>query len=154
MANLIVSDARVGEVKDKTHRLCVEIEIVGNATPADKGLSNDLGGAIIIRTEGQTAVAEALEAGLSWTTAVDDSTGDSQFGLLLDGSKLANNAVLKVLSVSVSDSLGTATSVASSKVEAEFLTSGGNVAIDIAGTGLDLSTENAKILLDICYREE
>lgn len=154
MSFLIISDAQVGEVKEKTHRLTVEVSIVGDATPADKGLSNDLGGALIIRAEGQTAVAEALEAGLSWTTAVDDSTGDSQFGLLLDGSKLCNNAVLKVLSVSVSDSLGTATSVASSKVEAEFLTAGGNVAIDIAGTGLDLSAENAVILLDIVYREE
>jgi len=143
----------VASVQDKTQRLTFELSITGNATPASKEHASDLTGVAYLRTEGKTAEADALEA-VSFTTADDESTGDSQFGILIDGSKLTNDREFdKVLSVTLTEQTSLATGYTVAKVSGDYKTAGGNIAIDITGTGLDLTSESPTFLLTVEYKE-
>lgn len=146
-------DFLVSSVLDKTRELVVECTITANATPASKKHSSDIPGTLILRTEGLTADADALET-LAFTTAVDNSTGDSVFGIILKGANLPNNAIEKVLSVVVTEQTALATSLAVSKVGSSFLTAEGNIAFNIAGTGLNLASESPTLLVRVIYKEE
>lgn len=146
----------VASVVDKTSRLTFEFSITGNATPADKEHSSDLPGVAFLRTEGKTTEADALEdLSASFTTAADNSTGDSQFGLIIDGSKLTNDkSIEKVYITDLAEQTALATSVAVAKVGGSYLTAGGNLAFDIAGTGLNLASESPTFRLTVEFKEE
>lgn len=133
---------------ERTRELCFEAKITANATPALKKQSSDLPGVAILRTEGLTALADAVEA-VAFTTAVDNSTGDSQFGILIKGSELGE--IEKVLSVEVVEQTALATSISFADVGSSYLTAGGNIAIDIAGTGLNLASESPTLLVTVKY---
>ena len=136
----------------KQQRLVAEFSIVGNATPADKQHVPDVGGLMVLRTEGKTAEADAVES-LTWTTAVDNSTGNSVFGLLLD---LDQNKASKVYSVTLTEvtSLSTSETVTGPNSGSSFLTAEGNIAIEIAATGLNLASESPTFRVEVEYLEK
>jgi len=136
----------------KSQRLVAEFSITGNATPASKAHSPDVGGLMVLRTEGKTAEADAVET-ITWTTAVDDSTGDSVFGLLLD---LGDNKASKVYSVTLTEvtSVSTSEAVTGPNSGASHLTAAGNIAIEVAATGLDLSAESPTFRVEVEYLEK
>lgn len=155
MANSNAKDSLVSSRLDKTRELVVECTITGNATPASKIHSSEISGTLILRTEGLTAEADALEdLSASFTTAADNATGDSVFGIILKGENLPNNAIDKVLEVSVTEQTALSTALVATKVTTDWLTSEGNIAIDLAGAGLNLASESPTLLVKIIYREE
>lgn len=139
--------------KLRQERLVAEFNIVAHATPASKKHGSDIPGVIVLRTQGKTAEADAIEDGLTWTTADDkDGSGDSVFGIVID---LGDNPADKVYSVSMTEVSAVSTSeVLSSPTGATaYLTANGNIAIEVAATGLDLETESPTFRLEIEYRE-
>lgn len=149
MFNSHESNQTVFDHQLKHKKLVFEVSITGNATPASKSHKTDLPGVAILRTEGKVAEADAVES-VTFTTADDDNSGDSVFGLLLKGSELGS--IAKVLKISVSESsTALATALAVTKHGTGGLTSGGNIAFSIAGTGLNLASESPKICVEIDY---
>lgn len=137
----------------KHKKAVFEFSITGNATPASKVHASDLPGICILRTEGKTAEADAIEdLSASFTTANDEATGDSVFGVFLRGGADYLGQIKKVLKVSVSEtSTALSTALAVTKHGTGGLSAGGNVAFSIAGTGLRLDTESPKICVEIDY---
>lgn len=133
----------------KQQRFVAEFSITGNATPASKIHRPDVGGLMVLRTEGKTAEADAVED-LTWATAVDAT--NAVFGLLLD---LGDNKASKVYSVSVTE----VTAVSASEVlsgpngAASYLTAEGNIGIEITTTGLDLASESPTFRVEVEYKE-
>lgn len=137
---------------DKTRQLVVECSITANATPASKKHASEIPGTLFLRTEGLTAEADAVES-VAFTTAADNSTGDSQFGILIKGINLPQNEIEKVLEVEVTEQTALASSLTVAKVGSSWLTAEGNIAIDITGTGLNLASESPTLLVKVIYRE-
>ncbi len=150
----------------RSERLTFRCAIVHNATPADKKFSSDVPSVVMLRAEGQTAAVDAVEE-LTWTSPVDNSTGNSVFGLYLDIGKTvtpslgpvptAEDYADAVYSVVVIDQGGTASSLAvtgPNAVANAYITPLGNIAIEIAGTGLNLATEDATLNVLVDYREQ
>lgn len=150
----------------RCERLVFRCAIVGNATPADKTFSADIPSVVMLRAEGQTAAVDAVEM-LTWTTPVDNDTGDSVFGLYLNIGKTvtpslgpvptAEDYADAVYSVQIVDQGGTATSLAvtgPNAVANAYLTPLGNIAIEIAATGLNLASETATLNVLVDYREQ
>lgn len=154
MAQTNAKNSLVSGVLDKTRELVVECTITANATPASKVHSSDIPGTLFLRTEGKVSEADAVEdLSASFTTAADNSTGNSVFGILIKGENLPNNGIDKVLDVSVTEQTALATSLAASKVGSDWKTAGGNIAVDLAGTGLNLASESPTLLVKIIYKE-
>ncbi len=146
--------------------LAFRCAIVHNATPANKKFSSDVPGVVYLRAEGQTATVDAIET-LTWTTADDDNSGSSVFGLYLSiGTTVtpslgpvatSENFADMVYQVRVVDQGGTATSLAvtgPNAVANAFLTPLGNIAIEIAGNALNLAAEDATLNVLVDYREQ
>lgn len=140
----------------KQERLVFNFSIVGNATPANKKQAQDIPGLVVLRMQGQTAAADAIET-LAWTSPVDNSTGDSVFGILLN---LTQNGVDqdiadKVYSVSLTEVTAVSASEALSGPggSASYLTAEGNIAIEVAATGLNLASESPTFTVVVEYRE-
>ena len=135
----------------KQQRLVAEFAITHNATPASKVHRPDVPDLMVLRTEGKTAEADAVET-LTWTAAIDDNSGDSVFGLILD---LGQNKAQKVYSVTLTEvsSVSTSEVVTGPAAGASFLTAEGNIAIEVAATALDLSTESPTFRLEVEYLE-
>lgn len=134
----------------KQQRLSFDVGIVHHATPASKKLSSDMPGAAILRCEGLTAAADAVET-ITWTTAVDNSTGSSVFGILLN---LAGNLADKVYRVTVVSHAGKTLAVTGPNNTADtYLTAGGNIAIEVAATALNLASTDDTLHVTVDYRE-
>lgn len=135
----------------RQERLVYNFSIVGNATPANKQLAVDIPSTVILRTQGQTAAADAVET-LAWTAPVDNNAGDSIFGILLD---LGENQADKVYSVSLTEVSGVSTSEALSGPggASSYLTADGNIAVEVAATGLNLASESVTFTMVVEYRE-
>lgn len=135
----------------RQERLCFNFSIVGNATPASKQVNVDVPGLVILRTQGQTAQADAVEA-ITWTAPLDNSAGNSIFGILLD---LDDDLADKVYSVSMVE----VSNVSASEVltgpngSASYLTAAGNIAIEVAASGLNLASESPTFTVVVEYRE-
>lgn len=132
----------------KEKSLCAEFTITGNATPASKvhGVP-ELPGVLLLRTQGKTAEVDAVET-VAYTTA-DDGPTNSVFGVMIRGGTSYLGTIKKVLLIRVTDRGGTATSLAVTAHGTSGLTTGGNIAFSIAGTGLDLEAENADIVVEV-----
>lgn len=136
----------------REEHLAAQFSITFNATPANKQESVDIPGTMIVRAQGQTAAADAVET-LAWTTPVDNSSGNSVFGLLLN---LDLNKADKVYSVSVVSALGKTLSVTGPGAVAglpAYLTAQGNIAIEIAATALNLATTSDSFVVICNYRQ-
>ena len=145
----------LGDHLNKMRSLPVRIAVDGNATPASAIVTCSLSGIAIVRKEGIVAAADAVEA-VTWTTAVDAT--NAIFGVILKGSELDEGGagIDKVIGVSVFDLAGTATSIAvrgpNNTALSACLTAGGNIAVEIVGTGLDMdASEDAEVGLIIHY---
>lgn len=89
-------------------RLVFNFSINGNATPANKTQNVDVPGLINLRMQGKTAAADKVENDFVWRTPVDNSSGNSVFGILLN---LQGNEAEKLYDVSISPALGTVNAV-------------------------------------------
>lgn len=150
----------------RSEHLTFRCSLVGNATPANKTSTSDIPGVSMFRAQGQTAAVDAVEL-LTWTAPVDNSAGNSVFGLYLNIGQTvtpslgpvptAEDYADAVYSVTIVDQGGTATSLAvtgPNGVANAYLTPLGNIAIEIAGTGLNLATETATLNVIVNYREQ
>lgn len=136
----------------RSQSLVFRVSITANATPASKIQVVDIPSAVYLRSQGLTAAADAIET-LSWTTAVDNSTGNSVFGILID---LGENEARKVELVRVTEITSLATSFTTrgpGAVVDGYLTASGNIAIEIAGTGLNLASESPTFVVEVVYQE-
>ena len=138
-------------------KLAFEVSITANATPADKVHSiKDIPGVALLRTEGKVADADAVEDLSGDFTAAEDTT-NGQFGVLIKGSELGS--VKKVLRVQVTQLTATGTAIvvaspAQGSLVTDYLSDGGNIAIDITATGTDLETESPTFLIEVDYVKE
>ena len=144
----------------KTRTIAMRLQITGDATPADKVHIPDLGSELIIlRTEGKTATADAIEdLSAVFTTPVD--AADAVFGVLCrkevttDGND-GFGTVTQVLDVVAYDRAGTATTLDIDLLDgtgvSNGLTDDGNIAFEITTTGLNLAAENADITVILRY---
>lgn len=132
-------------------RLCCNFSITANATPANKQQQVDVVGLEVLRMQGQTAAADAVEL-LTWTAPTDNTAGNSIFGMLLN---LDENIADTVYCVTLREvtSLGTSYVVTGPNGSASFLTAAGNIAIEVAALGLNLSSESPTFNLVVEYRE-
>jgi hypothetical protein len=150
----------------RCEHLVFSCKITHNATPADKTFAADIPSVVMLRAEGQTDAVDAVEE-LVWTTPADNSTGNSVFGLYLNIGKTvtpdlgpvasAEDYADKVYKVEVIDAGGTASSLSltgPNAVAQAYLTPLGNIAIEIAATGLNLVTEDATLNVLVDYREQ
>lgn len=153
-----VLDSTVMEHCVKEKRLTFEISITGNATAANKKHYTDLPGTANLRTEGLTSTVDALDATISWTTADDESSGNSVFGVFLLGANVVSGpraSIKKVLKVDVQESsTSTSTALAVTKHGTGGLSTDGNIAFTISATGTRLDTESPKITVDVSFLEE
>jgi hypothetical protein len=127
----------------KQKRLCVQVKVVGNATPASKARSSDLAGIANISTAGQTTESAALGVTIVQTNA--DSTG--LFTVILDKAAIGEvSKINKAQSVAVSG--GGTSSVSSAYI------SNGHICIDI-DSSVDLTGANtAEIQLIVDYQKK
>jgi hypothetical protein len=86
----------------KTRRLVLDVAIGHNATPAAKTHATDLGSTAILRTQGKTAEADAVEDFSAQLAAATDSTG--VFAVLVKTGKAK-----KIVKVEATPSTGTIT---------------------------------------------
>lgn len=137
----------------KHKKLVCEFSITANATPASKKHNSpDLPGVLLLRTEGKIAEVDAIEV-VAYTTAADNSTGDSVFGVMIRGGSegVGLGSIAKILKITVSEKTSLATSLAVTKHGTNGLSTAGNIAFSIAGTGLTLATESPTIVVEIDY---
>lgn len=131
-------------------RLVFEFSITSNATPASKSHHVDIPGVVTLRTEGKTSEADAIEdLSGSFTTPDDDNAGDSVFGLLISEIEDLD----KVYKITVTEQTALAASIAVTKLGTNGKTSEGNIAFEIAGTGLNLASESPRFLVEIEYKK-
>lgn len=137
----------------KCAKLVFEFSITAHATPASKKHASDLDGVCLLATEGKLAEVAAIEdiTGLSsYAAPADNSTGDSVFQVMLKGSDLGS--IGKVMKVSLSEKTALAASIAVAKLGGNFLTAGGNIVLQVAGTGLNLASESPTFVLEVDYK--
>ncbi len=151
-APLHAPNALVRQHQLKHERLVTKFTITGHATPASKTHLTDLPGILILRTEGKTATADALES-VTFTTAVDAT--NACFGLLIDGSELGSIKAVKSVIAVQTVATGTAIVVRApnSGIHTAHLTSGGNIAVELLMTGTDIGSgaEAPSVTLIIDY---
>lgn len=126
----------------KGQRLMMQVTVGADATPADKTHSDDLSGKAILRTEGKTAEADALEDVSGDVTAPADATG--LFAVLVD-----DEMVEKIYKVDVEASNGTiALGAQGAKVTSE-----GRMVIDL-DSSLDFSAAGATFTIIVDYTKK
>jgi hypothetical protein len=133
----------------RSQRLVFRASITGHATPASKVHVTDVP-QVVLRSAGKTATADAVET-LTWTTAADGT--NSTFGMLIN---LGGNEAAKVQKVTVTEitSLATSFTVRGPNASVDgYLTTNGNIAIEIVGTGLDLTSESPTFVVEVEYLE-
>lgn len=122
----------------KQERVVFEVAITANATPASKVHASDIPGVAVLRTQGLTAEADAIESLTAQVAAPVDSTG--VFALLIDDA-----SVKKFLKASVTPSVGT---VAVTK----SISTGGRLILQI-DSNQDLSSTNLSLLVELDYEK-
>jgi len=136
----------------KQRRLVITFGITGHATPASVAHRSDLPGIMRLSTEGVTA--DAIDSGMNVTE--DDGATNSVFGILLTNV----GSIKKVLKATVTDmgterggaDTSTATPVTLAGASNTGITASGNIALSVAGTGLDIGApENFEGVLEIDY---
>lgn len=136
----------------RQERLVFQFSITANATPALKKQAVDIPGLCVLRLQGQTAAADAVET-ITWTAPVDNNAGSSVFGVLLD---LDKDIADKVYSVSLTEVTALAASLSvtgPNAVAGAYLTTDGNIAIEVAASGLNLASESPTFQVVVEYRE-
>lgn len=133
----------VQDYQVKSQRLCIPFAIVYNATPASKTNSNNLGAAMVLALEGQTATAAAIDSGTNFTTPVD-ATGI--FGILV----YSLGTVDKLHQYSVINPSTGAVAVTAKGASSTGVTASGNIAVSADWDG-SLATTSLTAVLCIDY---
>ncbi len=144
----------------RSEHLTFQCGVTSNATPANKQQSSDIPGVSILRTQGQTAAADAIET-LAWT-APSDATG--LIGVYLSiGTTVTpslgpvptmEDYADKVYSVVVQNAATNAVIAATGPGgSAAFLTPLGNIAIEVP-SGVNLATTSLTLNVIVNYREQ
>lgn len=120
----------------KQERLVFEVSITGNATPANKVHASDIPGVAVLRTQGKTAEADAIEDLSAQVPAPNDATG--VFAILIN-----DPSVKKFLKASVTPSSGTATVV-------KEISLGERLIVEV-DSSIDLSAANLTLLVELDY---
>jgi Tfp pilus assembly protein PilV len=149
MANSLKANPSLNDWAVKANRLVFRFSITANATPASKTHTVDIP-VVHLRTQGKTAEVDALET-LTWTSAVDAT--NAIFGVYVDlGGKASS---VKKVTVTEITALETShTTKGPNAVVDSFLTAGGNVAIELSATGLDLVSESPTYVVEIEYQQK
>ena len=135
----------------KQERLVFEVAITANATPASKQHHVDIPGVVLLRTEGKTADADAVEdLSATFTTADDENSGNCVFGVLV--TELGD--IEKVSKITVTEKTALSSSLAVTAHGTSGLTTDGNIAFSVAGTGLRLDTESPTLVVEIEYTKQ
>lgn len=139
------------DVKLRTREIKFEVTVVGNATPASKGLASDLPGPCVLRANGLTAAADAIEV-VAFTAPVDSL--NSIFGVLLQGGRDQMGKIKKVLDVRVVEtSTATTSGITVTKHGTNGLSAGGNIAFSITATGATFSAgTTSKFMVEVSYQ--
>lgn len=125
----------------KSKRLCLQVKVESDATPANKSRSSDLAGVAIISTEGQD---EAADLGVTLAQTPDD--GNGLFSVILDKAAMGDvHKINKVETVAVSGG-GTST------VTASYIDNG-YIVIDL-NSSVDLSAADAEIQIIVDYQKK
>jgi hypothetical protein len=137
----------------KHKKLVFELSIKKHTTPASKLHASDLPGVCVIRSEGKTADALAVEdvSGMTNFTAAADATGI--FQVILVGSELGS--IGKVLKVQVAEktTAGVSAPVVQILGDNSGLTAEGNIAFEV-DTATDLAadtTTTVKFVVELDY---
>lgn len=117
--------------------LIFNVKVNSNATPANKVLETDIPSVAVLRCQGQTAEADAIESGISWTAPVD---ANGTCGLLF------NDLADKLYQVNVTPSVGTV-SVTSG------LSSEGRPFLNI-DSNQDFSATSVQFTVELKYRKK
>lgn len=123
----------------KQERLVFEVAITANATPANKVHASDIPGVAVLRTEGKTAEADAIEDLSAQVPTAADATG--VFSILID-----DPSVKKFLKASVTPSVGT---VAVTKE----ISTGNRLILEI-DSNQDLSLTDLTLLVELDYEKK
>lgn len=130
-------NATLGDFLLRQNRLVFEVAITANATPASKVHASDIPGVAVLRTEGKTSQADAIEdVSAQVNAAAADATG--VFAILID-----DPTVKKILKTTVTPSTGTITNTSE-------ITTGGRLLLNL-DSNQDLSTTNLTVLVEIEY---
>jgi hypothetical protein len=133
----------------RSQRLVARFSITAHATPASKIHIADIP-EVVLRTSGKTATADAVET-VTWTTAADGA--NSTFGVLINlGGKAAK--VQKVTVTEITSLAASFTVRGPATVVDGYLTTAGNIGVEIVGTGLDLTSESPTFVVEVEYLEK
>lgn len=119
----------------KQEHLVFDAKVIFHATPASKLHISDIPNVAVLKTEGKTADADAIEVYTSNPSLVD-ATGVLEI--------LIDEQVEKIYSVSVTPDVGTATATAA-------LSAGNRIIIEI-DSNQNLSTTSVNFKVDIVYK--
>jgi hypothetical protein len=128
----------------KSRKVTLDLDIVADATPADIQYATDLPSVAVVRAEGQTSEADAIEDLSGDFTTAAAATG--VLGLLLKSSEMGE--IEKVYEVRVVSAAGTTTVAAATSA---YVTPEGNIAIDI-DSDQNHTTTDEKITLEVSYK--
>lgn len=118
----------------KQQRLVFQTTVTANATPADKVHSVDIPSSVILRTEGKTADADAVEDLSAQVPAAADATGIYAILVDIQPSKLYS------------------VSVTGASVTQSGLSTGGRILIEVDSAN-NLSTTDDTLTIEIEYKE-
>jgi hypothetical protein len=135
-------DSSLNDHARKLQRLVFEISITADAVPADKRQSSDMAGAALVRTEGKTAQADAMED-ISALVAAPVDDPEARFAVLVDTSQ---NPPSKLYSASVTPSVGTIS------IEALEITPEGRIVLDLE-SDQSLETQSLSCTIVLEYKE-
>lgn len=124
-------------------RVVFDVTVTGNATPASVLHGSDVPGAVFLATESLDDAA-AQDSGCNFGTLVNNSTGASTMGLLVQCPDALGGICDKLYTATVTCPAANsgAITVALKGASSTGITASGNVAFTIAGASADLSTEN------------
>lgn len=131
-------NASLHDYKLKNNHMVCEVAITANATPASKVHASDVPGAVVLRTQGKTAEADAIENLSAQVATATDSTG--VFAVLIDDPN-----VQKFLKATVTPSVGTVSVTKSISTGKRLI-----LAID---SNQDLSTTSLTLLIELEYQK-
>jgi hypothetical protein len=146
---VLEANPRIEDYQLKEKRIAIRFSITGNATAANVTHSTDIPGIFFVGTEGNTADAE--DSGIT----VTESDSGGVFALLLK----SVGSVKKIIRAEVHD-MGAQTggSDTASAVATVFagasntgITASGNIALQVTGTGLNLTSENFSGVMQLEY---
>lgn len=148
--NYLDTNSEVQDYKLRMRKLSVPFSIGSNATPASKTHSlPHLGDAIVLRTEGKTSDADSADDAASGSLATpdDDAAAGALFGVVCHNL----GTVADIINLEVKEDKSEGQAATGALAATGFVTSNGNIAVNIQAPGADLSAEDLAGFLVVEY---